>query len=72
MLTKAKFTYIRMSPRKIRYVLDLVREKPVPVAYSILARTQARACEVVRKLIRSAADSAEKNHKVYSCLVFLR
>jgi large subunit ribosomal protein L22 len=52
-----------MSPRKIRYVVDLVRRKPVPMALSILSRTSRRATTLVRKLIEQAVDSASKQHK---------
>lgn len=60
MISKAKAHYVRMSPQKIRLVLDLIRKQPVPKAYSILDRTTKRASIVVKKLLMSAADSAQK------------
>ncbi len=53
-----------MAPRKMRYVLDIVRGKSVPQAYSILSRTHKKASEIVRKLIMTAVDSAEKQHQI--------
>ena len=44
-------------------VLDLVRNKTVTRAYSILDRTPRRASLTVKKLIQSAADAAVKNNK---------
>lgn len=64
MITRAVAKYVRMSPRKIRYVLDLVRRKEVPEAYSILDRTMRRPALAVRKLIQQAADSAQKQHQL--------
>ncbi len=60
MIAKAKVSFVRMSPRKIRYVLDPIRSKPVPIALSILNRTPRRASGVVKKLIAQAVDSAKK------------
>lgn len=56
----ARARFVRMSPRKLRYVLDLIRRKPVPEACSILDRAERRASLVVRKLVMQAADSALK------------
>ncbi len=53
-----------MAPRKMRYVLDLVRAKSVPQAYSILNRTHKKASGIIRKLIMTAADAASKQHQV--------
>lgn len=64
MVSTAKGKFIRISPRKMRYVLDLVRTKSVIEAYSILDRTSRRPCLVVRKLIQQAADSAVKQKQL--------
>ncbi len=59
---RAKVTGIRMSPRKVRIVVDLVRRKPVGEALAILRNTPKRASKVVEKLILSAMANAENNH----------
>jgi len=64
MITTASANYVRMSPRKVRYVIDLVRNKNVSAAYSILDRNTKRACGIVKKLIKQAVDSAEKQHQI--------
>ena len=64
MVSVARANYVRISARKVRYVLDLVRNKPVAVAVSLLERTPKRASVVVKKLILQAADSADKLHHV--------
>ncbi|MBR2590099.1 MAG: 50S ribosomal protein L22 [Clostridia bacterium] len=57
----AKVTYVRMSPRKVQIVLDLIRNQPVDKAMAILQYTQKAACEPVLKLLKSAAANAENN-----------
>ena len=64
MISHASARYVRMSARKVRYVLDIVRGKPVPVAIAILERTPKRACLIVKKLIHQAADSAHKQKEM--------
>ncbi len=62
MQAKAIARYIRMSPRKARVVVDLVRGKDVDEALAILQFTPRAASNVVEKVIRSAAANAENNH----------
>ena len=60
MQAKAQATHVRISPRKVKIVLDLIRNKPVDVAAAILKFTPKAACEPVGKLLKSAVDTAEK------------
>ncbi len=52
---------VRITPRKARLVIDLVRGKDVKVALGILANTNKAASEPVMKLIKSAAANAVNN-----------
>ena len=61
MEAKAQVTYVRISPRKVKIVLDLIRNKPVDVAQAILKFTPKAACEPVGKLLNSAIANAENN-----------
>lgn len=54
--------YIRISPSKVRIVLDTVRGKSVNDALAALAVTPKAASEVVYKLIQSATANAEHNN----------
>jgi large subunit ribosomal protein L22 len=54
----AKSKYLRMSPRKVRLVVDLVRGKQVDEALAILRYTPKGAAEPVRDVVRSAAANA--------------
>ena len=58
MISQAKLSYLRISPRKVRAVADLVRGKQVGDALNILAFTNRRPCEHVAKLIKSAVANA--------------
>lgn len=53
--------YIRISPYKLRAVVDVVRGKTVNDALAILEATPRAGSEVVNKLIRSAVANAEHN-----------
>ena len=60
----AKATYVRISPRKVQIVLDLIRNKPVDVALATLNYTPKAACEILEKLLKSAIANAENNHNM--------
>ena len=61
MQAKAQVNHVRISPRKVKIVLDLIRNKPVDVAAAILKFTPKAACEPVGKLLNSAIANAENN-----------
>ncbi|HTL88797.1 MAG TPA: 50S ribosomal protein L22 [Leptolyngbya sp.] len=58
---KAIARYIRMSPFKVRRVLDQIRGRSYREALIILEFMPYRACEPVLKVLRSAAANAEHN-----------
>ena len=59
---KAEVNYVRISPRKVKIVIDLIRNKPVGEALAILKHTPKAASEIVEKLLLSAMANAENNH----------
>lgn len=61
MEAKAKATSVRIAPRKVKVVLDLIRNKPADEAMAILQYTPKAACEPVGKLLKSAMANAENN-----------
>ena len=61
---KASVTYVRISPRKVRMVVDTVRGKSVNQAMSILAFTRKKAAKPVQKLLKSAVANAVENDGV--------
>lgn len=62
MKVKAHARYIRMSPYKVRRVLDLVRGLPVEEAEHVLRLTQRGAAQPIAKALKSAVANAEHNH----------
>jgi large subunit ribosomal protein L22 len=53
--------HIRMSPQKVRLVLDVVRGKPAGEALAILKFLPHRAAKPVAAAVRSAMANAENN-----------
>ena len=53
--------YIRISPRKVRQVIDLIRGKRVSDALAILKFTPKRASTAIEKVVKPAAANAENN-----------
>ncbi len=58
----ATLRYLRMAPRKVRLVADLVRGKSVEDALKTLRFTPKVASRPMKKLIESALANAENNH----------
>src|SRR5689334_15865889 len=64
MEAKASVRHVRMSPRKMRIIANLVRGKRVDQAMAMLTHTPKRAGKIIKKLLISAVANAE--HKGYS------
>lgn len=62
MQAKAHLKYLRISPRKVGVVLDLIRNKPAKYAMAVLNNTPKAASEPLAKLLKSAMANAEVNH----------
>ncbi len=72
---RAKLSYARISSRKVKTVIDLIRNKPVSEALAILRFTPKAASPLVEKLVKSAVANAETNHhmdtdKLYVAEIF--
>jgi len=64
METRAAVKYIRVSPRKIRLVMDQVRGRKVEEALNILSFAPQKGARILKKLINSAVANAEQNSDV--------
>ena len=62
MEAKAIAKYIRIAPRKVRIVADLIRGKSIGEAIAILQHTPKVASEVIEKVLKSAVANAEHNY----------
>ena len=64
MEARATLKYARISPRKVKIVLDLIRNQDADKAMAILKFTPKSACEYLEKLLASAMANAENNHNM--------
>ena len=67
----AKANYVRIAPRKVQIVLDLIRNQPADKALAILKHTPKAACEPVAKLLKSAVANAENNNNMDVSRLFI-
>ena len=64
MQAKAVARTVRIAPRKVRLVVDLIRGKQVGEAVAILNLTPKAASPVVEKVLKSAMANAEHNYEM--------
>ncbi|BCB01992.1 50S ribosomal protein L22 [Bacillus sp. KH172YL63] len=62
MQAKAVARTVRIAPRKVRLVVDLIRGKQVGEAVAILKHTPKAASPVIEKVLKSAIANAEHNY----------
>ena len=58
----ATLKYARISSRKVKIVIDLIRGKSVDEALAIVKYTPKAASEIIEKLLKSAIANAENNN----------
>jgi len=62
MQAKAIANTVRIAPRKVRLVVDLIRGKQIGEAFAILRLTPKASSPVVEKVLKSAVANAEHNY----------
>ena len=67
----AHLKYARISPRKVKIVLDLIRGKDAGTAMGILKNTPRAASELLIKLLASAVANAENNFHMDSSKLYV-
>ncbi len=60
----AKLRFLRMGPRKVRLIVDMIRGKKVTRALDLLSVLPKRAARPVLKLLNSAVANAKHNHSI--------
>jgi len=58
---KAIAKYVRIAPRKVRIVMNLIRGKDIADAFAILKFTPKRGATLIEKVLKSAVANAENN-----------
>ena len=61
MEAKAYLRYVRIAPRKVQIVCDLIRGKDTKIAKAILLNTPKAGSELLVKVLDSACANAENN-----------
>lgn len=72
MEAKAVAKHIRVSPRKARQVIDLIRGKDVGEAFAILRFTAHKATLPISKILKSAVANAEHNYELNSDALYVK
>ena len=62
MEARAYLKYLRISPRKVSILYDLIRGKDIKTATAYLMQTPKAASEPMLKLLKSAVANAENNN----------
>lgn len=60
----AKLSHLRMGPRKVRLVVDMIRGRKVAKAQEILVLSKKLAARPILKLLNSAVANARHNHNL--------
>ncbi|GJQ57494.1 MAG: 50S ribosomal protein L22 [Candidatus Scalindua sp. AMX11] len=69
---KSKYRFAKTSPRKARYVADLIRGKSVNGALGILRFTNKRASSMLDKILRAAIASVLENGEIEADSLFVK
>ena len=72
MIATAKLRHLRVSPRKVRLVADLIRGKHVEEALNILQFTNKVSSQPLAKLLKSAVANADQKDGVDVDQLFIK
>lgn len=72
MEAKAVAKYIRMSPQKVKLVVDLIRGRDVENARNILKFTRKYAAGIVEKTLNSAIANARQNPNIDEDILYVK
>jgi large subunit ribosomal protein L22 len=72
METRAVARFVRMSPRKIRLIMDQIRGRKVDEALNMLSFSPQKGARILKKLVRSAVANAEQNSSMDVDSLFIK
>ena len=64
MVSSAVAKYVRISPRKVRLIMDQIRGKNVDEALNLLSFSSQKGSNVLKKLLNSAVANAQQNSDI--------
>ena len=63
-MARAEVKYVRISPRKVEIICNMIRGKKTDVAMALMQNTPKMGCEYMIKLLKSACANAENNFEM--------
>lgn len=63
-MAKAQAKFIRISPRKVQIICDMIRGKDAAYAMALMENTPKSGCEYMIKILKSACANAENNFEM--------
>ena len=72
MEVKAVAKYVRISPVKVRRLIDAIKGKPVEAGLNILKFMPQKAAGIVEKTVRSAVSNADQNPDIDVDMLVIR
>ena len=67
MAFEVKLKHLKISPRKVRLVADMIRGKKIDEAQAILGFAVKKGADPILKLLNSAVANAKNNSKSFGC-----
>ena len=61
---RAQAKYVRIAPRKVQIICDMIRGKEAAYAQALMENTPKAGCEYVIKVLKSAVANAENNFEM--------
>ena len=61
---RAQAKFVRIAPRKVQIICDMIRGKNAAYAEALMANTPKAGCEYVGKVLKSAVANAENNFEM--------
>ena len=71
MEARAELKHARISSRKVKIVIDLIKGKSVTEALAILKYTNKAACPILIKIVKSAMANATNNHNMNESKLYI-
>lgn len=71
MEARAELKHARISARKAKIVIDLIKGKTVTEALAFLKYTNKAACPILAKIVKSAAANATNNHNMNESKLYI-
>lgn len=71
-ILKTKLNHLKIPPRKVRLLSDVIRGLPIQEAEAKLMLNPRRPKDALVKLLRSATANAENNHKLDPAKLFIK